>query len=291
MSQDLEALRSRALEQIARVEAQSVRLGSPCGKGEMLWHRWGDGSKPPLVLFHGGYGSWLHWFRNVLPLSEHYTVFAADLPGLGESAPPPEPRDPHSMGEVVARGLETVLPPGPFDLVAFSYGAVMGGLAAARLGDRVRSFTLVGAGGLGLKRGHMQDLVAWKPDMSQEKLAELHRRNLEILMVAHPETVDEVALYMQMTNTMRAVVKSRYISRTDLLAKTLPSIKARLAGIWGELDGTTHPYTQERADLLRSVQPDAPFEVVPNSGHWVQYETPEAFQETLLGILRSDGRA
>lgn len=289
MSDELEALRARALEQIARVEAKSVRLGSPCGKGEMVWHRWGDGTKPPLVLFHGGYGSWLHWFRNVLPLSAHYTVYAADLPGLGESSPPPEPRDPHAMGRIVAQGLETVLPPGPFDLVGFSYGAIMAGHAAALLGERVRSFTLVGAGGLGLKRGQMGDLVAWRPDMSPDKLAELHRRNLEILMVAHPETVDDVALHMQMTNTMRAVVKSRYISRTATLTEVLPDIRARLGGIWGELDGTTHPHTRERADLLRSVQPDAPFEVIPNSGHWVQYETPEAFDATLLTMLRSHG--
>ena len=193
------------------------------------------------------------------------------------------------MGQVIATGLETVLPPGPFDLVGFSYGAVMAGHAASLLGERVRSFTLVGAGGLGLKRGDMQDLVTWRPDMSAEKLAELHRRNLEILMVAHPETVDDVALYMQMTNTMRAVVKSRYISRTASLAQVLPSVKAKLAGIWGELDGTTHPYTQERCDLLRAIQPDAPFEVIANSGHWVQYETPAAFDATLLGILRGHG--
>src|SRR3546814_20147251 len=121
------------------------------------------------------------------------------------------------MGAIVARGVETVLPPGPFDLVGFSYGAGMAGHAAALLGERVRSFTLVGTGGLGLKRGHMQDLVAWKPDMSPDRLAALHRRNLEILMVAHPETVDDVALHMQMTKTMRAVVKSRYIQRTASL--------------------------------------------------------------------------
>src|SRR3546814_19625099 len=100
---------------------------------------------------------------------------------------------------------------------------------------------------------------AWKPDMSPDRLAALHRRNLEILMVAHPETVDDVALHMQMTNTMRAVVKSRYISRTASLAQGLPDVKATLAGIWGGLDGTTHPYTQERSDLLRPIQSGAPF--------------------------------
>src|SRR3546814_11977943 len=92
-----------------------------------------------------------------------------------------------------------------------------------------------------------------------------------------------------MTNTMRGVVKSRYSSRTASLAQVLPDVKAKLAGIWGELDGTTHPYTQERADLIRSIQPDAPFRVIPNSGHWVQYETPEAFDATLLELVRGHG--
>ena len=280
----LAALRASAEEKIARVEGHSEELHSPCGLGRMVWHRWGKGR--PLVLFHGGYGSWLHWFRNVLPLGEHYSVYAADLPGLGASDTPPSPRDPFAMGEIVARGLDTVLPPGPFDLVGFSYGAVMAGLASRLLGDRVRSFTLVGAGGLGLQRGNATQLHVWRASMTEEKLAELHRANLAILMLANPDNIDDVALHMQVTNTARAVVKSRYISRGTTLADVLPEIKARLAGIWGELDSTTHPYTQQRIDLLRSVQPEAPFRVIPGAGHWVQYEAADEFNRVLLELLR-----
>ncbi len=273
-------------DKIARVEALAERLESPCGDGRMVWRRWGR-QGPPLVLFHGGYGSWIHWIRNVVPLSAHYSVFAADLPGLGDSDPPPNPRDPVGMGEIVARGLEAVLPPGPFDLVGFSYGAVMAGHAAVHFPGRLRSFTLVGAGGLGLRRGHMQDLLVWRREMEPARLAELHRRNLEILMLADPAKVDDVALHMQMRNTMRAVVKSRHISRTATLRALLPDIRAPLAGIWGELDATTHPYTEERAALLRSVQPDAPFRVIPGAGHWVMYEAPDAFNATLLEVIRA----
>ena len=281
----LAELRAAAEEKIVRVEMHAERLDSPCGLGRMVWRRWGSG--PPLVLFHGGYGSWLHWFRNVLPLSEHYTVFTADLPGLGDSDAPPDPRDPWSMGEIVAHGLDTVLPPGRFDLVCFSYGAVMGGLASRLLGERVRSFTLVGAGGLGLQRGHGQPLHVWRASMGDRKKAELHRANLEILMLANPDSVDDVALHMQIRNTARAVVKSRYISRGTVLRDVLPEIRARLGGIWGELDTTTHPFTQERIDLLRSIQPGAPFRVIPGAGHWVQYEAADAFNAALLEQLRA----
>jgi 2-hydroxy-6-oxonona-2,4-dienedioate hydrolase len=45
---------------------------------------------PPVVLFHGGSGSWTHWVRNIQPLvAAGRQVIAADLPGFGDSASPP----------------------------------------------------------------------------------------------------------------------------------------------------------------------------------------------------------
>ena len=280
----LAELSASAEAKIARVESLAERLETPCGDGRMVWRRWGAG--PPLVLLHGGYGSWLHWIRNVVPLGEHFSVYAADLPGLGESDTPPNPRDPWSMGRIVADGIEALLPPGPFDLVGFSYGAVMSGVAARNLGTRVRSFTLVGAGGLGLTRGDGPPLQVWRNTMGEEQLAALHRRNLEILMLADPANVDDVALHMQVTNTARAVVKSRYISRGTTLRDLLPELQTRLQGIWGERDSTTYPHTKERVDLLRSIQPDAPFRVIPGAGHWVMYEATDAFNAALLELLQ-----
>lgn len=48
------------------------------------------GSGPPLVLLHGWPQTWFAW-RDVMPaLADHFTVYALDLPGLGDSegAPP-----------------------------------------------------------------------------------------------------------------------------------------------------------------------------------------------------------
>src|SRR5579859_2997484 len=51
---------------------------SPCGSGDMVWRVWGAGT--PVVLLHGGYGSWTHWLRNIDALAASYRVVAADLP-------------------------------------------------------------------------------------------------------------------------------------------------------------------------------------------------------------------
>ena len=133
------------------VAAEAIRVETPCGDGKMVWRIWGAG--PPLVLFHGGYGSWTHWIRNVLPLSRSFTVIAPDLPGLGESATPPEPHTAEGLASILVGGIDLVLPRRePLHLAGFSFGGVLGGHVAAQLGDRVRAFTVVGSNGLGLIR-------------------------------------------------------------------------------------------------------------------------------------------
>ena len=77
---------SAVVDAIART-ARKVR--TPCGDGSMVWRVWGKGE--PLVLFHGGSGSWTHWIRNISELSKHYELWLADIPGLGDSAMPPKP--------------------------------------------------------------------------------------------------------------------------------------------------------------------------------------------------------
>jgi len=133
------------------VAAEAERVETPCGDGNMVWRVWGGG--PPLVLFHGGYGSWTHWIRNVLPLSRGFTVVAPDLPGLGESATPPEPHTAEGLARILVEGLAIVLPRHEqLHLAGFSFGGVLGGHVAAQLGERVRAFTVVGSNGRGLIR-------------------------------------------------------------------------------------------------------------------------------------------
>jgi pimeloyl-ACP methyl ester carboxylesterase len=267
------------------VAAEAIRVETPCGDGKMVWRIWGAG--PPLVLFHGGYGSWTHWIRNVLPLSRSFTVIAPDLPGLGESATPPEPHTAEGLASILVGGIDLVLPRRePLHLAGFSFGGVLGGHVAAQLGDRVRAFTVVGSNGLGLIR-QPTDLQRVLAGSSTAEALAVHHHNLGALMIADPAKIDELAVYIQSTNAPRGRVRSRRFSRADTLVRALPLVKARLDGIWGGRDATAYPHLDERANTLRSFQPDAQFEIIEGAGHWVQYEAADRFNPLLAEIVRS----
>ena len=269
------------------IAAEGQRIETPCGDGTMVWRSWGSG--PPLVLLHGGYGSWMHWIRNVLPLSRQFNVIAPDLPGLGESATPPEPWTAAGLAAIIVEGLDIVLARGAGDapsrrvaphLAGFSFGGVIGGNVAAQLGDRLRGFTVVGSNGLGLERSPTP-LQRVAPGASETEEFATHRYNLNQLMIADPDKIDELALYLQKTNHARARMRSRRFSRSGALVEALPRITARLDGIWGERDRTAYPHLAERGRVLREFQPNARFAVVPEAGHWVPYEAADRFNELI----------
>lgn len=267
-----------------RLRRDSTERRSPCGKGSMVWHEWGAG--PPLVLLHGGYGSWTHWVRNIDALAAGYRVIAADLPGLGDSAMPPDPVTPESLAAIIDRGLHEILPPAErFHLVGFSFGAMLGSFIAAARGDELRSMTLVGSASMGLRRAPMQEMQPPRRHMSAAEMAQLQRTNLGILMFADAGRIDDLAVHLQQENVARARVKSRRFAPLGLLRPVLPRIKAPLGGIWGERDVTAYPWVDDRRDLLRQAQPGAFFTVIPGAGHWVMYEAADAFNRVLLDRL------
>jgi 2-hydroxy-6-oxonona-2,4-dienedioate hydrolase len=269
------------------VAAEARRVETPCGNGHMVWHLWGDG--PPLALLHGGYGSWTHWIRNLIPLSRAFTVAAPDLPGLGESATPPEPHTAEGLARIVVEGLDILFRgQDGLHIAGFSFGGVLGGHVAAQLGNRVRAFTIVGSNGLGLVR-QPTALQRLSGDAAEADALAVARHNLAALMIADPGKIDELAVYIQAQNAPRGRVKSRRFSRADTLARALPLIKARIDGIWGERDATAYPHLDDRARALRNIQPDARFEVIPGAGHWVQYEAADRFN-ALLADIAARGR-
>ena len=68
-------------ECVARLKGAAEIAHTPCGKGTVVWHIWGDGD--PLLLLHGNHGSWTHWIKNIPFFSERYRVFVPDALGWG----------------------------------------------------------------------------------------------------------------------------------------------------------------------------------------------------------------
>jgi len=126
---------------VSKVESLGTRAVTPCAAGSMVWRIWGEG--PPLVLLHGASGSWTHWIRNVLPLAARFRVLVPDMPGFGDSDAPLDPHTAPGLADLVASGLDVILPPPTeLDLAGFSFGGIVAGLMAARLERRVRTLVL-----------------------------------------------------------------------------------------------------------------------------------------------------
>jgi len=268
---------------VSAIERGAARRQTRHAAGAMIWRIWGEG--PPVVLLHGTFGSWTHWIRNIRPLAAHFTVLAPDMPGFGASDNLPEPHTAEGLADAVAEGLDALVPPpAELSIAGFSFGGIIGGLVAARLGSRVRSAVLVGAGGLAVPFPSLPPLVA--VGGSDDDIRRAHAENLRRLMFADPEAVDDVAVHVQAENVRLSRFKAGSIPTSDVLQRALPSVKARLAGIWGAGDAFTSPYVEERRKLLASFYPALDFRVVDGAGHWVIYEAAEAVNTALLDMLR-----
>ena len=269
-----------------RLEAQAVRQETPCGDGTMVWHSWNAAgpNAPVLVLFHGGAGSWRHWTRNIPVLSQHYRVLAPDLPGLGESAFPPNGDDADAVAQVVADGLDQVIGPDTrYDVVGFSFGGTMACCVAAIHGPRVRSVTIIGSSGVG-PAGSAVELLKVRHLQGQERI-DTHRTNLNRLMIADPDRIDALALAIQDWNTVRSRLKTPAMSRSGAILRAIDRLQVPLNGIWGEFDAPANPRAPARVAALRERRPDADVRMIPGAGHWVAYEAAVQVNAMLLEML------
>lgn len=267
-----------ALARVARKEC------TPCGDGSMIWRVWGAGE--PLLLFHGGSGSWTHWLRNIPELASHYELWVPDIPGLGDSTMPPKPWTPASIAQVVVAGIDALFPGrSGLRIAGFSFGGHVAGLTAARLGNRVHELTLIGVAGLGLPAEPRAPFAKERTSMGPAERAEVHRQNLEVLMFADAANIDTLAVHLQSENMRRARFRSRPFAATDELARALAGVKAPLKTIWGTRDAIARPSLDARLDILRRHHPELQVRLIEGAGHWVMYEAAEEFNAAFLDLL------
>lgn len=269
--------------EIDALESRARLVHTPCGDGRIAWRIWGE-QPEVLVLLHGGSGSWRHWLRNIEPLGKRYRIVAADIPGLGESAMPPDAKDIYDVARPLAAGITEVLGPDRrYHVAGFSFGANVSGHLAALEGDHVRTVTVVGAASLGLPRPPL-DLLKVRDKQGAERRA-ANGENLARLMIHDRSKIDETALDIQEYNTQHARFRSRGFASGTSLREALEKVTAPINGIWGEMDTVAWPNVQARLDVLREIDPTLLSHVVMGAGHWVAYEAAEEFNAALLRIL------
>jgi pimeloyl-ACP methyl ester carboxylesterase len=292
---------------VRELDATATRVETPLHAGSIVWRKWGSG--PPLVLFHGGSGSWSHWIRNIPVLARDFTVWVIDLPGMGNSSwfsgdelelhagetsdftvpiepewqPPPIPMP--ALSRVLAQAIETIIPDEQINLVGFSFGGMTAANVAARIPHKIRRIVLVGAAGLVGRAPEMKPLLTWRLARDEAELTDIQRTNVGILMIHDPAKVDDLAVNIQVTNGQRTLSRKTRRHLTTIAA--LEQARVPISGIWGRFDAVSWWKIDHIRDEFRRIDPAAKFHVVEDGGHWVAYECADEFNRVLTQMLKA----
>ena len=253
--------------------------------GPMVWHAWGPLEGSVMLLLHGGSGSWMHWIRNIAPLvAQGYRVLAVDLPGFGDSAAPAQGGDVDALIEPLHAAWQMLEGPSlDATFVGFSFGGMTAALWLAAYPDDAKRLVMVGSPGLGLTVPDRIPLKGWRHLPTDALQAEAHRHNLMALMLKHAQSLDDLAMAVHAANVKRDRMPRRRLSSTPIVATALPQIRCPLHVIFGEGDALYRGRWPEVEALFKGEAPNlASRHLVPDSGHWVQYERTNAFQLALL---------
>jgi pimeloyl-ACP methyl ester carboxylesterase len=263
---------ARYIDEIAK-SAELIQV--PYQGSNVAWRRFGQGH--PLVMLHGGHGSWLHWIRNIEVLSRTHEVWLPDMPGFGDSVDVPV-RDMDALLLAMLAMLDQLFPSKDIDLVGFSFGGLTAANIAARF-PRVRKLALLGPAGHGGPRRQATALANWRHSKSIEELHATMRSNLAIHMLANPAVIDGLALTAHIRSCEKVQFRSKGVSRSWKLADALSKVQSPVLILWGEHDVTADPGLI--LPILLGDSDARHGEILPEGGHWVQFELADTINARL----------
>lgn len=243
------------------------------------------GEGPDLVLMHGTGGHCEAFLRNLRSLSEYFHVVIFDLAGHGYTTGPDKP---YTL-DVYADHLEAVLDAlgmeRPF-LSGESLGGWVAAWFAARRPERVERAVLAVPGNVTMKIETMQKIKESTRKAVVEASLENVRTRLEWLfgpnnkhMVSEELVRIRYDIYTQPGAQERIenvlVLQDSEVRKNYTWApEWCGQIKAQTLILWTEHD-PTGPVSE--GELLNEWIPGSELTVMPDAGHWPQWERPEEF--------------
>lgn len=274
--------RATACAQIAALESICERIAQPILGHHIVWRRIGQGQ--PLVLLHGGHGSWLHWARVIPELTSSFSLWMPDMPGYGDSTLTPT----DGLVELVAQlrqSLDALLGAHtPIRLGGFSFGGLVGAQLAAQR-DHIERLVLIGPAGHGGRRRQTVAPMPWRdldPDRDPAGWEERMRYNLLAQMLHSETAVDGLAMEIQWRSCKNTRFRSKPFSRSAALAPALLAYPGEVLEIWAEHDVTAAPH-EMGDDRLQAGAPRKRH-IVGGAGHWLMHEMPAT-----TAMLMKDG--
>lgn len=273
-------------ECVTRFRAAAEVLKTPCGDGDLIWHKWGDGE--PVLFFHGNHGSWTHWIRTIPAIAEHYAVYCSDAPGLGDSDLPPEPYSLDCIIDAFEAGVSEIIPADRrMHFVGFSYGSAMAANTALRFKERAKTLTMCASARLTATAEVSRQMKSWRRAETDEERWEAHRHNLAEMMIAKPESIDDLAVYLQSGNAPRARIRTKDFIPRDNLIKALVALEGvPIRNIWGTKDGFYPPFLESKAELIDDNGIELDLKIIDGVAHWSLYEAASEVNAWLLEWFR-----
>ena len=254
------------------------------------------GDDSAVVFLHGSSGAAQDWIDLIRPVSTFARCIAPDMPGYGESDKPADfEYTVKGYGRHLS-GLLDALHVRHVHLVGHDLGGPWGLQWAAAHAERLASLTLIGIGVLPGYRWHRFARLYRIPGIgelvlrlgSHRAVAQALQRGSRHLIA--DRFVDSVVRAFQDPDTRRAVLA--FYRRTDDLgqltvdaATALGSSEVPTLVIWGAGD----PYVPVRfAEMQTRYFPGAAILVLPESGHYPQFDDPDAVLGAVVPFLRAN---
>lgn len=282
-------------------------------------HRWVDAdgvflhaveggrpSGPAVVLLAGFPQTWWAW-RKVMPgLTDRYHVIAIDLPGQGHSERPEGGYDTHAVAAHVHTAVKA-LGVSTYSLVAHDIGAWVAFSLALNFESNLRGVALLDAGipGITLPETIPTDPDrAWKtwhfafhivPDLPETLLAGREREYIGWFLkvkALSPDTFDDAELdhyaaAIAVDSGLRASL-AYYRGAAESARKNREALKRRhltvpILGI-----SSSHGSVPDMAASLSPWADNTTGIVVPDAGHFIPDEQPEAIAAAIADFIAAD---
>lgn len=248
------------------------------------------GSGPVVLMLHGIFAEKDHWVDFARAMPAGYRLVVPDLAGFGSSGrnaalPYDYAAQLRYLVEFLdALGLQDV------HVAGSSLGGTLGALLAAQYPQRVRSLAFVGSPhGL---RSELPSDMDRAIDAGQAPLVPRTVVGFDAmfaLVFAQPPFLPYPVKAVAQSQTLAQADSNQRLwdaQRNDryLLDAVLPRVKAPLWALWGQEDRVFHISGTQR---LRTLQPGAPVEVMPEVGHLPMMERPRESAKAYASFLNS----
>jgi 4,5:9,10-diseco-3-hydroxy-5,9,17-trioxoandrosta-1(10),2-diene-4-oate hydrolase len=265
-----------------------------------------SGTGPAVVMLHGGgpgASGVSNYSRNIDTLATHFRVIVPDMPGYGRSDKHVDRSDPYGYLADKIRGLLDVLDIDTAHLIGNSYG----GAGALRLAldtpRRVDKLVLMGPVGIGTTRAvptaGIRNLLSYYggEGPSRDKLAAFIRTYLvydgamvpdDLIELRYQASIDPEVVANPPARMPSGLTALRTLWRTDFTRDSrLKRLQTPTLVLWGRDDKVNRP---AGGPMLLNTMPNAELVMTSHTGHWMQWERADLFNELVTEFLSPDSR-